>query len=260
MEKRVFIKMDDYYIPGIFCVAEKREKKSPAVILCHGFLSYKEGDGFMFNKMASVLLDHGIASLRIDFCSMGENRNNRREYGILQMIREVECAYNWLLKQEEIDEDKVGLIGHSLGGRVAALSSSLNPCCIVSLNGALQNKMSSMKNVNQDDLNKQGYTIVHTSDNRSELLYQKFFNDLKQAEEINAINNYRKPFLIVVGEKDPTVLPKVGLDFYDSYENDKKDLLVISDANHTFNAKTGDYTKTLEMSEKVSDWLENIFF
>ena len=36
-------------------------------------------------------------------------------------------------------------------------------------------------------------------------------------------------------------------------------MLVIDKANHTFNAKTGDYTKVYELLEKLIPWLkENI--
>ena len=46
----------------------------PCMLCLHGFLSYKEGDGHLLQKSAQYLAEHGIASARIDFCSMGENR------------------------------------------------------------------------------------------------------------------------------------------------------------------------------------------
>lgn len=260
MEERVFIAFDGYHIPGVFVVPETAEARYPAVLLCHGFLAYKEGDGFLFNKMAQVLKESGIASLRIDFCSMGENRNSRQKYGLLQLFKETEAAYSWLSASEHVDAAKVGLIGHSLGGRVAALSSVLQPACIAVLNGALSDKLLSLKNIDQKELESRGYCIIHTSDGRSELLYKRFYDDLLKVPDISVVSNYQKPFLVVIGEKDSTVEPQIGYEFYENYQNSHKKLLLITEANHTFNAKTGDCSKALEMSEKLTQWLKEIFF
>jgi len=257
MEKRIFIQFEDYYIPMVCVYPDEGNRPFPALLMLHGMLSYKEGDGFMLAKIAEGLKADGIASARIDFCSMGENRSSRTKYGLEQLLKETKCAYEHFQADPAIDKNRIGLLGHSLGGRVAMLSAGLNPAVIVTLNGAAGLQKNAVKPFGDvEQCRKQGYIIVHTSDGRSELLFPKFFEDSDRYNSLAAIESYQRPVLICVGEKDPTVDPQIGYDFFNSYRNEKKTLLKIADANHTFNAKTGDYTKLYELIKKMIPWLD----
>ena len=80
MEKRIFIRCEDHDIPAVIRYPEDGQDRYPAVLLLHGFMAWKEGDGYMFGIGAEKLAANGFASMRIDFCSMGENRFSRRNY------------------------------------------------------------------------------------------------------------------------------------------------------------------------------------
>jgi dipeptidyl aminopeptidase/acylaminoacyl peptidase len=228
------------------------------MLLLHGFMAYKEGDGYLLRKIAEGLKKNGIASARIDFCSMGENRGSRRLYGLETLVHDAKVAYQFLQAEDPlIDANRVGIMGHSLGGRVTLLSTDLEPRCIVLLNGAANiGGGMRMKNVNEAEMKRQGYTIVETSDGRSELLFPKFYEDMDKFASNDAALRYQGPTLVCVGLADPTVPPQVGLDFYEKYQNVNKALLTIEDANHTFNAKTGDYSKVNELIAKMNPWLD----
>ena len=99
-----------------------------------------------------------------------------------------------------------------------------------------------------------GYTVYHTSDGRSELLFSKFVEDLQIHSD--AIYNYANPILVCVGADDPTVDPQVSYSFVENCGMNNVDLLVIEKANHTFNAKTKDYTKVYELLSKMIPWLK----
>ena len=66
------------------------------MLLLHGFMSYKEGDGYLFRKTAEKFAEVGIASARIDFCSMGENRYSRVHYGTEICVKEAKTAFEYL--------------------------------------------------------------------------------------------------------------------------------------------------------------------
>lgn len=256
LEKRIFISCDDHDIPMVLAYPDG-EGPFPCMLLLHGFMSYKEGYGYLFRKTAEKFAKEGIASARIDFCSMGENRYSRLHYGTEICIKETKTAFEYLQSDEDILSDRIGILGHSMGGRITFLSSTLPSKCLVTFNGAVNVEKPSqliMKGLSKQDIETQGYTIFQTSDGRSELIFGKFIEDLKIHSD--AIYQYKNPILVCVGANDPTLDPHVSYDFIEKCGMDNVEMLVIEGANHTFNAKTGDYTKVYELLEKVVLWLK----
>ena len=257
IEKRIFIPCADHDIPMVISYPSQ-DGVFPCVLLLHVFMAYKEGDGYLFRKTAEEFAEAGIASARIDFCSMGENRYSRRNYGVGICIKEAKTAFDYLLNDTTIDPKRIGILGHSMGGRIAFLSSELPSKCLISFNGAIcVDKVKEMKlnGLDWKGLKKNGYTIVETSDGRSELLFSKFVEDNTITSD--AIYKYKNPILVCVGADDPTLDPNVSYDFVNNCHMDNVDMIVIDKANHTFNAKTGDYTKVYELLEKVVSWLKD---
>ena len=256
MEKIVFIKNDSYFIPGVYTYPDTNGKY-PAVLLLHGLLSCKSGDGFMLEKIAEALAENGIASLRIDFCSCGESRRSRRDYNILSLTKEAKTAYKHMQDNELIDKNRIAILGHSYGGVIAFKTADLNPKCIITLNGAMTSNLYEDYLQTKDEylIDKNGYkyTLIPQSDGRIELMYSNFF-------ELHIKHNYNYPkydgrILMCIGVNDPRISPEDGKKFFDSLENENKELIIIDDANHTFNAKTLDYTKLNELMDKVNEWL-----
>jgi len=258
MEKNIVIKCDEYNIPGVLTVPDAKQEKYPCVLMLHGFIAYKQGDGFLFEKLANVFSKAGIATLRIDCCSCGENRRNRNQYGLCTIKKEAEEAFNYLKSLEIIDENKVGIIGHSLGGKIAIKSANLNPWLVITLGGRLADKT---LNANPEYIgeDKEGhkFLLVYCSDGRSEVIYDSFY---QQEEEFykKEYDSLTCPILLCVGKKDFTVDQAMSVNYYNNLNNDNKKLLYIEDANHTFNAKTGDYTKVYELADKIVEWIKSL--
>lgn len=257
MEERLFIPCEDHDIPLVLTLPDTGKASCPALLLLHGFMAYKEGDGYLLRVAAQRLAEAGVASARIDFCSMGENRASRRRYGLEMLRKEARTAYKYLCERPEVDDERVGLLGHSMGGRVALLCAEVGPKCIVTLNGAAGNTEQRTKKhlFDAEQMEKKGYCLVETSDGRTELLFPQFAEDAHKYSQVD-ISGYRGSLLVCVGEADPTVPPQIGYDFFRECGVENKALVRIADANHTFNAKTGDYTKAHELMDRVNSWLE----
>lgn len=256
MEERIFIKCEDHDIPMVISYPEEGDNL-PCILMLHGYMAYKEGDGYLFRKFAQEFSKYGIASARIDFVSMGENRYSRENYGMKTMLKETKTAFEYLQDNPRIDANKVGIMGHSLGGRVAFLSSKLPSKCLISLNGAVNvdQKLGKMQPTSFKTLEGDGYTIIHTSDGRAELLFPRYFEELNECIS-DDIYKYANPILICIGANDPTLDPNISYNFVNSCGMSNVDEIVIQDANHTFNAKTGDYTKVYELIGKIIPWLD----
>lgn len=254
IEERLFVSCEDHEIPMVLSVPQT-EGSYPCMLLLHGFLSYKEGDGYLFTKCAQALAKAGIASARIDFCSMGENRYSRIHYGTKVMLEETETIYRFLQNDKRIIAERIGLLGHSFGGRIALLSANLKPKCIVTLNGAL--KIQNQEGVKfskeyVEDIQKNGHTIVRTSDGRYELVFDTFLNELDV--DFDLAFEYEGSTLICVGDKDVTV--EASLSYQIVRLLKKATLIKIHDADHTFLAKTGNYVKVNELLKQIVAWLK----
>lgn len=237
-------------------------KKVPGFLLLHGFTSKKEGDGQMLELFAESLCINGYAVLQIDFCSCGNSRAPREDYTIDRMCMEAKCAFDFLRQHELVDENQCGIIAHSLGSRIASIIASENIAMLVLLNGALgdyyrtpiwfKGELPRM----EKELNLYGKTTFLKSNQEFVELYPAFFTSLKNNDDY-ALHDYANPVLFCYGEKDPTADPQATIDAYYHSKSEKKKLLCIKEANHTFQAKTNDHTILNECIKQVIEWIQS---
>lgn len=240
---------------------------TPAIMIVHGFTGSKEGDLGKFSRMAEYLNKLGFATLQFDFCGCGENESPMAFYNINRLLDECTVAYEFLLNQKNIDPNKITAIGHSLGARIVSLlCNKLNFNALVLLNGALGNKYRTPWWLKeelyriQEECKYEGKSAFVSSGGQNLYLYQEFFTSLEKTDVDRSLKAYEKPLLIVYGTTDPSVDPRVSIETYDIAQGNVKKLVAIEDANHTFNAKTGDFTKLDECIGVVGGWLNDVYF
>jgi alpha/beta superfamily hydrolase len=95
-------------------------RPTPAVVLFHGFTGHRMEAHGIFVKCSRALAKAGIASLRFDFYGSGESDGEFREMTLRGEIADGRAAVDFLRGQAGIDPERVGLLGLSLGGAVAA--------------------------------------------------------------------------------------------------------------------------------------------
>ncbi|MDD6467601.1 MAG: alpha/beta hydrolase [Erysipelotrichaceae bacterium] len=248
-------------LPAKFRYPQK-EQNCPAVLMVHGFDSNKEGDGQMLELLAERLLQANIAVLQVDFCSCGDNPASKKEYCLTRLEQEVKAAFQWLLQQPMVQKDHCGIIAHSLGARVTSLVSNQLPISfLVFLNGALGDKYRTPWFLKEElyrieeECKIQGYSNMIKGDGKTITLYQQFMLDLESSCPDDCLKQYQNSILIVYGEQDPTVDPRVSQQTYQVLTTNDKTLLPIPNANHTFQAKTGDLTIWNGCMDQILPWL-----
>jgi pimeloyl-ACP methyl ester carboxylesterase len=107
--------------------------KAKAVILLH-MLGRDRADWRHFARKAAAA---NIACLAIDLRGHGQsivganNANlawkNFKDEKFMGMTSDVQAAYDWLLKQREIDPAHVGIVGASIGANIAAIYAADHP-------------------------------------------------------------------------------------------------------------------------------------
>lgn len=80
-----------------------------------------------FRTLADVLTRQGIAVLRYDDRGVGQSTGDPTEATSATFADDAEAGFAYLLARPEIDTARVGLLGHSEGGLLAAMIAARNP-------------------------------------------------------------------------------------------------------------------------------------
>jgi pimeloyl-ACP methyl ester carboxylesterase len=90
-------------------------KPVPGAVLCHGFGAAQK----VMEPSARILAEQGMASIIFDFRGHGDSE------GAIdgRMDEDVVDAYNILCKLPEVDENRMGIAGHSLGAVSAIMAA-----------------------------------------------------------------------------------------------------------------------------------------
>ncbi|MBI3796947.1 MAG: alpha/beta hydrolase [Deltaproteobacteria bacterium] len=98
------------FLPDNLARAERR----PGIVLCHGFTAVKE---VLLPEVARRLAKLGYVALTFDYRFLGESGGEpRRQIIPLRQIEDIHNAVTFLQCQPEVNPERLGLLGVSLGG------------------------------------------------------------------------------------------------------------------------------------------------
>ncbi|MDD4849610.1 MAG: alpha/beta fold hydrolase [Gemmiger sp.] len=95
------------------------------VVLCHGFTGNRQGDGH-FAPLAMALASQGVAAIALDFAGNGESEEDFTAYTLESIYDDIDTAIAYMEETYQTDPARVGLVGHSMGGRAVTLHLSEN--------------------------------------------------------------------------------------------------------------------------------------
>jgi hypothetical protein len=226
----------------------------PAIILYHGVTATKE----TMLEFAENFADNGFIVLAYDHRSHGESTGDFTWEG---MLEDSKTALEMLRERDDVDEDRIFLMGHSMGGMIAIMTAAMddNIAAVVDLAGPesvnsfllwvlrpFKGEFEPGENDVVEAMNRAygdvyGEYIESTRDFEPvrvgglhttirELLGiwadSQFprYTPLKQVESVNNI-------LFIHGTEDNIVNPKDSSDMFDRAE-DEKDIVYIDGATH----------------------------
>lgn len=117
-------KIDSIKLGGSFTFP-KEGNNFPAVVLITGS-GWEDRDETIFNHkpflvIADYLTRKGFAVLRFDDRGGGASTGNVKDATTLDFVKDVSAAVDYLKSRKEVDQNKIGLIGHSEGGMIAPI-------------------------------------------------------------------------------------------------------------------------------------------
>lgn len=95
----------------------------PLVVMNHGFGGSKE-EGIGFISISEALAEAGIAAVRFDFSGCGASVVPFKEFSLAHNESDSNAVLEYVLRTEPIDKNRLGILGYSMGGRLALMISA----------------------------------------------------------------------------------------------------------------------------------------
>jgi len=243
----------------------------------------------MFTDMADGLAQNGTAVLRFDKRGIAKSEGDFSRFTGKDLAGDLSCALDFLLGQEQIDKDRIAVLGHSEGGYYAAQLAVTNPkisaCIIMAGVGAVNlpdTSLEMMWNFDKSAINwSEEYMkdISDTAEDTAEilqsgkdwalLLHKRIFLKKRRLDiEKNPADIVRKlkiPTLILRAGKDTVTLPghiELLEEAFKEGGHDAYEIIYFNRLNHFFAQKLQDgiHRTRLSIDKNVIDtivkWLD----
>jgi len=260
MEKPVTFENCDQQLVGILHIPEglATEEKAPAIAMFHGFTGHKSEAHRLFVKVARKLCEAGFVVLRFDFRGSGDSEGDFEDMTVPGEVSDAKASISFLEEQPWVDKEKIGVIGLSLGGRVAAiLTSEDNRIKFAVLYspalGPLKNKFASLLD---DEALKRLESGEAVRVSEGWYLKKPFFDTLDSSVPFSVMGKIKVPVLIIHSDNDQVVPVEVSKKGYEIIKglNEKNKLYIIKGADHTFSNRE----HTSEVIDKTLQWLMSL--
>lgn len=124
-----FQSADGIALAGTFYARDGAGQRMPGIVLSHGFA------GARYPKMARHLASLGYGVLAFDFRGYGDSGGERGRVIPAEQAIDIKSAVTWLTACPEVDPERIGVVGSSLGGSVAIMAAADDPRVRVCVGG-----------------------------------------------------------------------------------------------------------------------------
>ena len=194
-------------------------KNYPLVMILHGFNASK--DMPLITELAKKLQAKGIATVRFDFNGHGESEGSFLDMTAINEIEDTKKVYEYVSKLPQVKS--VSLVGHSLGGVVAAMfagefgTDKIKTLVLMAPAGELKNDTlkGDLFGVKYDPQNIPEYIVLSNG-----LKVGKPFLQTSQTLPIyETSKKYTGPVLIIHSKDDQLVPYSYGVQFEENFKN-----------------------------------------
>ncbi|MBS7611118.1 alpha/beta fold hydrolase [Candidatus Bathyarchaeota archaeon] len=257
MIKPVVFKNKSQELVGILHIPDnlKPEEKTPGIVMFHGFTGNKTEAHRLFVQVARSLCKSSFTVFRFDFRGSGDSDGEFEDMTLPGELDDAEAALTFLIRQKNVDEGRIGVIGLSMGGRVATILASKDERVKFAIFysaalGPLRDRF--LTHMDKEKLEKlNSGEAIEVSEGW--YLRKSFFDTVDYVIPFKVMGKIKIPMLIIHGDRDlliPLEEAEKGYEIIKSL-NDKNELYVIKGGDHTFSKK--EYT--LEVISKTLSWL-----
>ena len=257
MQQKLMLKSEKYDIPAVFTLPESDEKV-PCVIMCHGTGSSKDEAGNQYADLADLLAENGVASIRFDFAGCGESSDSGINQTFMAEVDDTVKAYEFVTSQEKIDDEKIGIIGYSQGGRVMAMfldSYHDKIKAAVSWSGACHNGEGAFAgwfDIFYPQAVEKGYAAIPLGWRSDLIVPLAWFEEIRTTRPLDALKKYKGDLLVMAGDAD-VLVPMPHCEEI-AATNEKAELIIYEGADHNFNVMTDDKSISQDLLYTTAQW------
>ncbi len=174
------------------------DQTCPGVVMYHGFMASKcQPPHRLFVQLAEALARLGIVSLRIDLPGRGDSEGDTIDLTVDDDLAAAQKAIDVLIAQPDVDSKRIGLVGISWGGNLAATlagrDSRVKATALLSTPLYPQTWKPQLKKIE----GRRVYQFV------GNLVGDQFFAGVKQLHPIDDLAHASGPVAYIYGTKDP---------------------------------------------------------
>ncbi len=193
---------------------------APLAILIHGHGGTRHEAGG-YTRVAEGLAANGIASIRMDFPGCGDSTETFANNNLTNMLADIRAAEQFALREANIDASRMGLLGFSMGGRLAITMAPTDSryramalwapsarngadTMIRYVGGPVQ--WAAMKGTAQAE----GYAPFTTFWGMEQKLGYRWFTDLEFSTPADDIGRFSGALLVLYGDQDDVIPPSIS--------------------------------------------------
>lgn len=238
----------------------------PAVVMNHGHGGGRQ-EGGGFGKLASALAEAGIMTIRMDFPGTGDSTEPFTEGTLSNMISDSNASLAYLLENFPADADRLGILGYSMGGRIALTIAQApdNPYKAVGLLAPSANPGKGLllffaggseaeyERLYAEASTDKGYADYTTVYGQEQQLSKAWFDEMLASRPLEGIGAYDGAMLVVHGDQDTVITPEENQAVVAAYPAAR--IVMVPDADHGY----GFYSDQPEVTQLVQDSFVEFF-
>lgn len=237
MERPIVFYNQDQQINGILHSPMDYDAPCPAVAFFHGFTGTKVEPHRIFVKTARELAAIGFYVLRFDFRGSGDSEGDFSEMTIGGEVSDAVKSIDVLTAMPGVDPERIGILGLSMGGCVAAFVSGQDARVKSTVMWApLSDDPPGRKNEILERV-KNPPTPEEIALANPNLVGKAFYEELSEISPSATLQAFTGALLVIHGSADDVVPVSHGKRYYELMcERDAPtELEIIDKGDHTFN-------------------------
>ena len=265
VEKTVTYQSGERAVPAVVTLPAG-EGPFPAVVMNHGHGGSKD-ENVGFVGVARALAQAGFATIRMDFPGCGDSEASFQDNTMTNMIADSNAGLAYLLDNYPIDADRLGILGYSMGGRIASeiVGAENNPYKAVVLLSAAAVDAETLAPSIFGDLEtynelkaaaeKDGFATFTTIYGQTQELSKAWFADMEAGKPLESLAKFTGPVLVLHGDQDVVVTDEMNKAIVSAYPAAQE--IVVPDADHGYGFYSDQPEVTALVETSITDFFTN---